>query len=113
MRSLWIVVALLPVIIVPSLFVGFELPFYFGMALIGLSFWLYSDDEFLKFIGTQIARMGFMLSIIAFVYYALSGQFFTTGPFEFRFLKAMVEFFIEFYAKVANAIGSAITGVLY
>lgn len=113
MRSLWIVVALLPVIIIPSLFVGFELPFYFGLALIGLSFWMYSDDELMKFIGTQVARIGFILSIIAFIYYAFSGQFFTTEPFEFRFLRLMIDFFIEFYAKIANTIGSAITEILY
>ncbi len=108
MRSLWIVVALLPVIIVPSLFVGFELPLYFGIALIGLAFWLYSDDEALKFIGTQVARIGFILSIVAFMYYFYSGQFFVTEPFEFRFLKVVIEFFIEFYMKVANLIGTAI-----
>lgn len=99
------IVALLPVLVVPSLFFGFELPLYLFFGLVGMILWIYIDDPIANFIGSQLARIGFALFIVAFIYYFFSGNLFTTKPFEFRFLKMMIGILLEFYGKIANFIG--------
>ena len=110
MNSLWIIIALLPAIIVPSLFFGFELPFYLGIGLIGLAFYMYSNDPVMNFIGSNLTRAGFVLFIVAFMYYAFSGKLLMTEPFEFRFLRTFISVFVEFWIRVADFIGSVILG---
>lgn len=110
MKSLWIIIAMMPAIIVPSLFFGFELPFYLGLGLIGLAFYLYSNDPVLNFIGSQLSRAGLVLFTVAFMYYFFSGRIFVTEPFEFKFLKAFIYSFLELWEKVANIIGRIVLG---
>jgi len=108
MNELWLVVLILPLVIVPSLFIGFELPLYLGMGLLGTMMWLYVEDPALNFIGSQLARVGFILFVVAFMYYFFSGSILGTQPFEFRFLKLLGGFFMDTYRWIVNTIGNTI-----
>lgn len=110
MKGLWIIIALLPVIIVLSLVFGFELPLYAGIALVGVVLWQYSDDSMANMIGAQLSRIGAVLFVVAFLYYMFSGHFMLTQPFEFKFLRALIDVTIDFYFRVANYIGSVLLG---
>ena len=102
MKGMWIIVALLPVIIMLSLVFGFELPLYAGIGLAGVVLWQYSDDSMANMIGAQLARIGSVLFVVAFLYYMFYSHFTLTQPFEFKFLRAFVDVTIDFYFRVAK-----------
>jgi len=86
MSDLWLIVASLPVIIISSIFLGFEVPFYYGISLLGLSLWRLGNDDRLKKAGIIICAIGTTLFFITFVYYLAEGIIFPEKPFEFRIL---------------------------
>ncbi len=88
-----------------SLYFGFELPLYIAISLIGTFMWTGSDDPMLTLVGGYIARIGFTLFVIAFLYYFFSGHIFYTKPFEFRFLKFMAGLMFSGWNFMSTLIG--------
>ena len=86
MSEMWYIIASIPVVLITSIFLGYEAPFYYGISLIGFAFWRFGNDEKVKKIGTIICLVGTLLFFITFVYYLISGIIFPDKPFEFKTL---------------------------
>jgi len=84
MVEFWLIVLPLPIIIITSLFLGFEPSFYCGMSLFGLSFWKLGEKPKLKKIGVVLCIVGTILFYATFVYFFSTGSFFPENPFEFK-----------------------------
>lgn len=78
------IVASLPIILITSIFLGFEAPFYYSISLLGLSLWRWGGEERLKKSGIIICMVGTILFSITFVYYLVEGIIFPDKPFEFK-----------------------------
>jgi len=78
------IILYLPMIIVSSLFFGFESSLYCGISLIGFAFWKLSESPKYKKVGLVIFIIGTILFHITFVYYFITEKFFPENPFEFR-----------------------------
>ncbi len=85
------IVASLPIIIITSIFLGFEVPFYYGISLLGLSFWRLGNNERLKKSGIIICIIGTTLFFITFIYYIAEGIIFPDKPFEFKIISLIYQ----------------------
>jgi len=92
MSDIWLIIVSLPVIIITSIFLGFEVPFYYGISLLGLAFWRLGNDELLKKSGILICAIGTTLFFITFVYYIAEGIIFPDRPFEFKLISLFRQF---------------------
>jgi hypothetical protein len=81
---MWYIIASIPVILITSIFLGFEAPFYYAISLIGFSFWKFGTDDKVKKIGVIICAIGTVLFYITFVYYLTAGILLSEEPFKFR-----------------------------
>jgi len=86
MSELWYIIASIPVILITSIFLGYEAPFYYGIGLIGFAFWRFGLDDRTKKAGIIVCVIGTLLFFITFVYYLVSGIVFPDQPFEFKTL---------------------------
>jgi hypothetical protein len=84
MSDIWIIVTSLPILIIASIFLGFEVSFYYGISLLGLSFWRLGTGEKIKKAGIILCTVCTLLVLMTFVYYINAGIFFPEQPFEFK-----------------------------
>lgn len=84
MSDLWLIVGSLPVVLITSIFLGFEVSFYYGISLLGLSLWKLGNNEKLRKSGIIICTIGTIFFFITFVYYLSSGLIFPEKPLEFK-----------------------------
>lgn len=85
---------------------GAELPVYLGVAISGLSLYIFSNNPILQIIGGWIGRLATILFIVSLVYYVSTGTFFPTDPIEFRFYTVGISFLKDF----SNSIGNLVLG---
>lgn len=78
-------------LVITTLFIGFEAAFYLGIGLFGLAFWLYGGNPIFRMVGSIFTTMGMVLFLITFTYYYVTLQFFPSNPFKFRFLGQVAE----------------------
>jgi len=86
MSEIWYIVASIPVILITSIFLGYEAPFYYGIALMGFAFWRFGSDDRMKKAGIIVCVIATIFFFITFVYYLVSGIIFPEEPFEFKTL---------------------------
>ena len=84
MSDIWIIVLSLPILIITSTFLGFEVPFYYGIGLVGLAFWRLGTAEKIKKAGIVICAVCTVLVFVTFLYYINVGILFPERPFEFE-----------------------------
>jgi hypothetical protein len=84
MSDLWMIIGSLPVVLITSIFLGFEVSFYYGISLLGLSLWRLGKEENLKKIGIFICTIGTIFFFVTFVYYLTNGLIFPENPLEFK-----------------------------
>ena len=70
---MWYIIASIPVILIASIFLGFEAPFYYGISLLGFSFWKFGTDDRVKKIGIFVCAIGTVFFYLTFVYYLVAG----------------------------------------
>jgi hypothetical protein len=84
MSDMWIIAVSLPLLIINSILLGFEVSFFYGISLIGLSLSRLGTGERLKRTGTIICVACILLFFMSFSYYITAGIFFPESPFEFK-----------------------------
>ena len=92
MSGLWIIIAALPVMLITALFLGFEPAFYYGINLIGASFWILTENRRMKFFGILVCIIGLIFFIAALSYYFMTETFFPKNPFELKIPSAIYKF---------------------
>ncbi|MEM5790659.1 MAG: hypothetical protein QXP77_01245 [Candidatus Aenigmatarchaeota archaeon] len=89
MGDIGIILAALPIMLITALLLGFEPPFYYGISLVGFSFWNFSETKRIKQIGLIICFIGLILFSICFFYYYLKKITFPENPFNFFLLTSL------------------------
>jgi len=84
MSDIWLIILYLPMIIISSIFFGFESSLYCGISLLGFAYWRLSEKSTYKKVGLVIFIIGMILFFLAFVYFFITERFFPENPFEFR-----------------------------
>ena len=84
MSDLWMIITSLPVVLITSIFLGFEVSFYYGISLLGLSLWRLGNEDRLKKYGIIVCTVGTILFFVTFVYYLSNGLIFPENPLEFK-----------------------------
>jgi len=84
MSDLWLIIGSLPVVLITSIFLGFEVSFYYGISLLGLSLWRLGTNERMKKSGIIICTIGTIIFFITFVYYLSAGMIFPENPLDFK-----------------------------
>jgi hypothetical protein len=74
----------LPMIIVSSLFFGFEPALYCGISLLGFAFWRLGEDPRYKKLGVIIFIICTIIFQTAFIYFFITDNFFPENPFELK-----------------------------
>jgi len=84
MSDLWIIIGSIPVVLFTSIFLGFEISFYYCISLLGLSLWRFGTDDKMKKSGIIICTIGTLFFFVTFVYYLSTSSIFPEKPFDFK-----------------------------
>ena len=95
MSDIWVIFSSLPIMLILSVFVGYEPVFYMGIGFFGLSFWLFSETSKIKNIGLILFIISQVLFLSSLVFYFSGGQFPPENAFEFRMLTAMTNLLVK------------------
>ena len=88
MSDVGIILAALPIMLITALLLGFEPPFYYGISLLGFSFWNFGESKNVKLVGILVCFLGLVLFSICFIHYYINHIIFPENPFEFRFISS-------------------------
>jgi len=86
MEDFWVILLNLPLMVVISIIFGYEPVLYMGIGMLGLTFWLFSDDPILKRYAFAIFIVSEFLFVGATIYYITIQGFTREDPFNFKFL---------------------------
>lgn len=92
MADIWVILAQLPLMLILAFVVGYEPVVFMGIGLFGLLFWLFSEEHALKRSAFVIFVIGEFLFITAVLFHISSGRVPPENPFEFVFIKTMINF---------------------
>ena len=99
MADMWVIIAQLPLMLILAFFVGYEPVIFMGIGLLGMVFWLFSEDIGLK-------RSAFIIFVIAEALFVTSTLFHISvgsitilpkDPFSFIFLGAVTNYAINLF----------------